>query len=231
MRWPKPSTVRWGILVVLLVLWEVMPSTKIIPELFLPSLSKTLTVLWIDRVEYAEALVVTLYEVGVAMLIACGAGILTGAVVGGIATLRNVMLPVFSSLYAVPIVILYPIFTAWFGIGSESLTRRDALGDASKLSFVGRLARQGGGVVAELSAEGALTGIRYFGDGAWRSVEAVRSLVATGADAHPQRDLAQQWHAQTLTQASGCATTQTTRQQTSANKPRHFAGALLQNCR
>ena len=26
----------------------------------------------------------------------------------------------FSSLYAVPIVILYPIFTAWFGIGSQS---------------------------------------------------------------------------------------------------------------
>ena len=54
------------------------------------------------------------------MLIACGAGILVGAVVGGIAVLRNLMLPVFSSLYAVPIVILYPIFTAWFGIGSES---------------------------------------------------------------------------------------------------------------
>ena len=120
MRWPKPSTVRWGILVAMLFFWEVMPSTKIIPELFLPSLSKTLTVLWIDRVEYAEALLVTLYEVGVAMLIACGAGILTGALVGGIATLRNIMLPVFSSLYAVPIVILYPIFTAWFGIGSES---------------------------------------------------------------------------------------------------------------
>ena len=34
--------------------------------------------------------------------------------------LRNLLLPVFSSLYAVPIVILYPIFTAWFGIGSES---------------------------------------------------------------------------------------------------------------
>jgi NitT/TauT family transport system permease protein/taurine transport system permease protein len=47
-------------------------------------------------------------------------GILTGALVGGIAALRNLMLPVFSSLYAVPIVILYPIFTAWFGIGSES---------------------------------------------------------------------------------------------------------------
>ena len=34
--------------------------------------------------------------------------------------LRSLLLPVFSSLYAVPIVILYPVFTAWFGIGSES---------------------------------------------------------------------------------------------------------------
>lgn len=120
MRWPAPSTVRWGILVAVLVFWELMPQTKIVPELFLPALSKTLTVLWIDRVEYFENLLVTLYEVGVAMVIACGAGILVGAVVGGIATLRNIMLPIFSSLYAVPIVILYPIFTAWFGIGSES---------------------------------------------------------------------------------------------------------------
>jgi NitT/TauT family transport system permease protein/taurine transport system permease protein len=37
-----------------------------------------------------------------------------------VASVRNLMLPVFSSLYAVPIVILYPVFTAWFGIGSES---------------------------------------------------------------------------------------------------------------
>src|SRR5690606_38283467 len=42
------------------------------------------------------------------------------ATIGGIAVLRDLLMPVFSSLYAVPIVILYPIFTAWFGIGSES---------------------------------------------------------------------------------------------------------------
>ena len=62
----------------------------------------------------------TLYEVAFAMLIACGGGILAGALVGGFALLRDLLLPVFSSLYAVPIVILYPIFTAWFGVGSES---------------------------------------------------------------------------------------------------------------
>jgi NitT/TauT family transport system permease protein len=91
-----------------------------LPELFLPALSKTLAVLYTDRHVYWAALLVTLYEVALSMLIACGLGILLGAVVGGLATLRNLLLPVFSSLYAVPIVILYPVFTAWFGIGSES---------------------------------------------------------------------------------------------------------------
>ena len=115
MRRPAPATVRWAILAALLILWEVVPLTGALPELFLPSLSKTLTVLYIDRHIYFAALLVTLYEVAFSMLIACGLGILLGAVVGGIAVLRNLMLPVFSSLYAVPIVILYPIFTAWFG--------------------------------------------------------------------------------------------------------------------
>ena len=120
MRRPAPATVRWATLVLLLILWEFVPATGLIPELFLPALSKTLTVLYLDRHIYFAALLVTLYEVAFAMLIACGLGILVGAVVGGVAVLRNLLLPVLSSLYAVPIVILYPIFTAWFGIGSES---------------------------------------------------------------------------------------------------------------
>jgi NitT/TauT family transport system permease protein len=117
---PSPATVRRLILVLILVLWELVPQTGLLAELFLPSLSKTLTVLAQNWDEYAGALLVTLYEVTLAMLIACGAGILVGALVGGLALLRNLLLPVFSSLYAVPIVILYPIFTAWLGIGSES---------------------------------------------------------------------------------------------------------------
>ncbi|RPI44740.1 MAG: ABC transporter permease, partial [Hyphomicrobiaceae bacterium] len=120
MYWPAPATVRWMILGLLLILWEVVPWTGALPELFLPALSKTLGVLYIDREIYFAALLVTLYEVALAMLIACGLGILVGALVGGVALLRDLLLPIFSSLYAVPIVILYPIFTAWFGIGSSS---------------------------------------------------------------------------------------------------------------
>ena len=117
---PSPRTVRRLIGIMLLVLWEAIPRLGILPELFIPPLTKTLNVLWLDRAIYAAALLVTVYEVAIAMLIACGAGILIGSVVGGVAGIRRLMLPVFSSLYAVPIVILYPVFTAWFGIGSES---------------------------------------------------------------------------------------------------------------
>ena len=131
MRWPAPATVRWLILAALLVFWELMPRTGAIPELFLPSLSKTLTVLFVNRHEYAEALVVTIYEVAFAMLIACGFGILIGAVVGGLALLRNLLLPVFSSLYAVPIVILYPIFTAWLVSARNRRSRSRASTDFS----------------------------------------------------------------------------------------------------
>ncbi len=120
MTLPKPVNVRRGMLVALLALWELVPGTGLIPELFLPSLSSTLTVLVKDWNIYLAAMWVTLYEVALAMVIACGGGIAAGALVGGVAHLRNLLLPVFSSLYAVPIVILYPIFTAWFGIGPES---------------------------------------------------------------------------------------------------------------
>jgi NitT/TauT family transport system permease protein len=120
MYWPAPATARWAILGLLLIGWEVLPLTGLLPELFLPALSKTLSVLYSDRQIYLAALLVTLYEVALAMLIACGLGILAGALVGGMALLRELLLPIFSSLYAVPIVILYPIFTAWFGIGSGS---------------------------------------------------------------------------------------------------------------
>jgi NitT/TauT family transport system permease protein/taurine transport system permease protein len=107
-------------LVAALLGWELIPRSGWLPELFLPSLSNTLAVLVSDWRIYGSALLVTLGEVALSMLIACGGGIALGAIVGGFANLRNLLLPVFSSLYAVPIVILYPVFTAWFGVGSES---------------------------------------------------------------------------------------------------------------
>ena len=78
------TTLRRLIILTLIVLWEVLPRIGAIPELFLPSLSSTLQAGWHEAGEYGHALAVTLYEVAVAMVFACGGGILAGAIVGSL---------------------------------------------------------------------------------------------------------------------------------------------------
>ena len=113
----KASTLRWLIVIALIALWEILPRAGVIPELFLPSLSSTLAAGWNEAGEYGEALAVTLYEVAISMAFACGGGILLGAIVGSLPRPRLLIMPMVSSLYAVPLVILYPVFTVWLGIG------------------------------------------------------------------------------------------------------------------
>jgi NitT/TauT family transport system permease protein/taurine transport system permease protein len=114
------QTLRRLIVIALIVLWEVLPRIGAIPELFLPALSSTLQAGWSEAHEYGHALMVTLYEAAVAMVIACGGGIVAGSVIGSLPRPRVLIMPMVSSLYAVPLVILYPVFTVWLGIGSES---------------------------------------------------------------------------------------------------------------
>ncbi|RJF74130.1 ABC transporter permease [Rhodopseudomonas palustris] len=116
----RAATLRRLIVLALIVMWELLPRSGLVAELFLPPLSKTLVAGWTDAAEYGHALAVTLYEVAIAMIIACGGGILLGAIIGSLRTPRILLMPMVSSLYAVPLVILYPVFTVWLGIGSES---------------------------------------------------------------------------------------------------------------
>ncbi len=103
------TTLRRLIVMGLIVLWEALPRSGLIPELFLPALSSTLIAGWNEASEYGHALAVTLYEVAVSMAFACGGGILLGAVVGSLPRPRVLIMPMISSLYAVPLVILYPV--------------------------------------------------------------------------------------------------------------------------
>ena len=115
-----PAVARWMIFVGVLALWEGLPRAGVVAPLFLPPLSSTVAVLVADWREYGANLVVTLWEVGLAMVIACGGGLLAGAVIGSVAGLRALWLPVVSSLYAVPLIIVYPVLTVWLGIGPSS---------------------------------------------------------------------------------------------------------------
>lgn len=121
MAWfPTPTFARWALVGLLLVVWELLPRAGVVHPLFLPPVTTTLWTLISELPTYSRHLSVTLYEVAISMIFACGGGVALGLALGAAASARQVMLPVFSGLFAVPLVVLYPLFTAWFGIGSES---------------------------------------------------------------------------------------------------------------
>ena len=101
---PPPALVRGAIVVAFLLVWEVLPRAGIVPALFLPPLTVTLWTLVTEAPLYASHLLVTLQEVAVAMIFACGGGVLVGLAIGGAAAARRIALPVFSGLFAVPLV-------------------------------------------------------------------------------------------------------------------------------
>ena len=121
-----PAMVRWAIILAVLLAWEVLPRAGLVAPLFLPPLSATIRAGLADWHEYGLNLVVTLWEVLLATVLACGGGLVAGAALGSVARLRQVLLPVASSLYAVPLIVLYPVLTVWLGIGP-----------ASKVAFAG----------------------------------------------------------------------------------------------
>lgn len=117
---PSPAAARLAIGAAVLVLWEALPRLGLVPPLFLPPVSQTVVALVGSAGDYARHLLLSLQAIAIAMLAACGLGIGLGLVIGSVAPLRRVLQPLTSGLYAVPIVILYPLFTAWFGIGPQS---------------------------------------------------------------------------------------------------------------
>lgn len=119
-RYPSATTTRWVIVATIIVAWEMLPRLGIIPSLFLPPITLAISVLFNEIGMYWSHLLVTLQEVGIALIFACGGGIALGILLGSSMKSRKLFLPMVSAAYAVPLVVLYPLFTAWFGIGMQS---------------------------------------------------------------------------------------------------------------
>ena len=109
-----------GLYLGIAVLWEVLPRTGVVPPLFVPPLSEALQALVTERSEYFSNLPTTIIEILVSYAIACGGGIASGLLIGSSGRARRMLLPVLRSAYAVPLVVLYPVITVWFGLGQES---------------------------------------------------------------------------------------------------------------
>jgi ABC-type nitrate/sulfonate/bicarbonate transport system permease component len=104
------------------VLWYVSTAQHLVNPLLLPSFTLTMSDLWTllrDGVFWPD-LFVTLYELGVAFSIAAIAGVLLGYVVSRTRFTIQVFDPLFSGLYSVPTILLFPLFVLFFGLGPGS---------------------------------------------------------------------------------------------------------------
>ena len=70
--------------------------------------------------EIRRAIMLTLFEVLSAYSLAIGGGLLIGLAIGSTELSRRRFLPIILLLYAIPQVVLLPLFTLGFGIGSAS---------------------------------------------------------------------------------------------------------------
>ncbi|MDR5817140.1 MULTISPECIES: ABC transporter permease [unclassified Caballeronia] len=114
------AALRLVCIVLLLAFWELAPRLGWVPEVMLAPLSSTLVAGFDNGPMFAMNLASTVAEMAAALAIVFVVGGACGLLLGSVAALRDTLLPLASSLYAVPLVILYPLLTAWIGIGMES---------------------------------------------------------------------------------------------------------------
>lgn len=115
-----PVALRWLCLALLLLLWEAAPRLGWVPPVILATPSAALAAGLADWELFASALRATFLEILSALAFAYGLGGLAGLAIGLSPFGRRVALPLVSSLYALPLIVIYPVMTAWFGIGPAS---------------------------------------------------------------------------------------------------------------
>jgi NitT/TauT family transport system permease protein len=115
-RYAKTVTVS----VICLGLWEAVVRLGFINQIILAAPSDVVVAATADGTVFLRAFGTTALEICAAIAIAWTLGIGLGLVAGSSHNLAAATAPVLSSIFAVPLIILYPLFMAWLGIGPTS---------------------------------------------------------------------------------------------------------------
>jgi ABC-type nitrate/sulfonate/bicarbonate transport system permease component len=115
-------SIQLGLLVGLAAVWQISAVNGWVSPLILPTLTDTLSrfATLLSAPPAYETLGVTLFEFAVAMSLALTAGLVVGALCGTNRYLGDLLEPMLLALYAVPIVMAFPLCVLFFGIGSSS---------------------------------------------------------------------------------------------------------------
>jgi NitT/TauT family transport system permease protein/taurine transport system permease protein len=103
-----------------LTLWEAIVRFGLVNQIILAAPSDIVLAAVKDGGVFLRAFATTMIEIGAAILVAWTLGIVVGVVVGSSHALAAATAPVLSSIFAIPLIILYPLLMAWLGIGPLS---------------------------------------------------------------------------------------------------------------
>jgi NitT/TauT family transport system permease protein len=116
-----PGVVRLGVVVAILIVWEIAARWFIEP-LFISPPSRVFTSLgavWQTK-GVPAALRLTFFELAVAFAIAVVIGLVVGFAVGLSPFARRSLMPIILLLYGLPQITILPLFILYFGIGAAS---------------------------------------------------------------------------------------------------------------
>jgi putative hydroxymethylpyrimidine transport system permease protein len=103
------------VVAILLASWEVYARAGGVDDLILPSPSEVAESLWVDRSLLFDDLVVTGQEVVLGLLLAVAAALLLAVAMHFSPVLRRALEPLLVGSQAIPIVVIAPLLTVWFG--------------------------------------------------------------------------------------------------------------------
>jgi NitT/TauT family transport system permease protein/taurine transport system permease protein len=109
-----------AIVLATLVVWEGVVRLGLINQIILAAPSHMVAAMASDGATFGRAFVLTMAEIGAALALAWVLGVGLGLAVGSSHALAAATGPVLSSIFAVPLIILYPLLMAWLGIGPAS---------------------------------------------------------------------------------------------------------------
>lgn len=117
-----PRLIQFGFVIAVFAIWYVSTATHSISHLFLPPLDSVYAELLriLREGEVMTALRTTLGTVAVAYCVSVTLGISIGFGVTRSTYLMRLFEPLFSSLFAIPLGLLFPLFILFFGIGPAS---------------------------------------------------------------------------------------------------------------
>jgi NitT/TauT family transport system permease protein len=103
-----------------LAAWEAVVRLGLVNQIILAAPSAIVVAAITDGRVFLAAFAITVVEIVVAIVIAWTLGIVVGVVAGSSNTLAAATAPVLSSIFAIPLIIVYPLLMAWLGIGPVS---------------------------------------------------------------------------------------------------------------